>query len=136
MPLEIHLSEGPNVVGLSPGREALYVGFCYHGEDLIWRVIEGRKIGTPSSYRLHIGRQGNHLEEVEIIRFEYTKEKTVVDFQLKGIPGTLTFSNTSDEATYRHGALEETIDNVYNFFGDGKTGMFPSDWKDYFPDSS
>lgn len=133
MPLEIHLSEGPNVVGLSKDRVALYVG--YHPEEMIFYVIEGRKVGTPSSYNFHVGGLDGFLEEAVITQFEYTKEKTVVNFELKGLPGTFDISNTSDKARYAHGTIEEAVESVYNFFGDGKNDMHPSNWKDYFPDN-
>ena len=134
MPLEIHLTEGPNVIGLSKDRVALYVG--YYPEDMIFYVIEGRKVGTPSSYKLHVGELAGSLEEAVITRFEYTTEKTTVDFELRGLPGTLAISNTSDQGKYAHGAIEEAVESVYNFFGDGKNDMHPSNWKDYFPDNS
>lgn len=132
MPLEIFLTEGPNVIGLAQDRVALYVGYCERGEDLAFCVIEGRKIGTPNSYKLHLGELGKPLEEANITRFEYVKQTTVVDFILKNVSGRLRISNTSDKARNIYGNLDEALENVYNFFGDGKTGMFPSDWKDYF----
>ena len=134
MPLEIHLTEGPNVHGLSKDRVELYVG--YHPEDMIFYVIEGRKVGTPSSYKLHVGELAGSLEEAVITRFEYTTEKTTVDFELRGLPGTLAISNTSDEARYAHGTIKEALESVYTFFGDGKNDMQPSNWRDYFPDNS
>ena len=132
MPLEIHLTEGPNVHGLSEDRVALYVG--YHPDEMIFYVIEGRKVGTPSSYKFHVGELAGSLEEAVITRFEYTTEKTTVDFELKGLPGRLAISNTSDQGEYRHGTIEEAVESVYNFFGDGKNDMCPSNWKEYFPE--
>ncbi|GEM_PF-3514524 len=142
MPLEIHLTEGPNVLGLSEGRCALYVGYSYQGDNLIFRVIEGRKVGTPRSYRLHIGDvtkclEGGDdiapLEEAEITRFEYTKQETVVSFRFKGEDGKLTISNTSREGSrYKHGSIDKTIETVYNFFGDGRGDMKPSGSEEYY----
>lgn len=134
MSLEIFLTEGPNVVGLSEDRVAFYVGYRVRKEDLAFFVIEGRKTGTPSSYNFHFGELGKPLEQAEITKFEYTQEKTVVYFELRGLPGNLDISNFSSKARYRHGTIDENVENVYNFFGDGKNDMRPSNWKEYFPD--
>jgi len=136
MPLEIHLTEGPNVVGLSKDRVALYVGYIDRDDDLLFSVIEGRKVGTPSSYKLHVGELGRSLEEAVITKFEYTTERTVVHFELRCLPGNLAFSNTSKEGKYLHGGREESIESVYNFFGDGKHDLRPSNWAEYLGDNS
>jgi hypothetical protein len=131
MPLEIWLTEGPCVKGLPEDRLPLYVGYCYRddqynpepeeGSPLVWRVIDAKKMGTVNSYRLHIGNHGSPLQEAEITRFEYTKEKTTVEFLFEGLPGTLTISNThkTDSDKYTHGTIDELLDHSYNFFGDG-----------------
>ncbi len=125
MPLEIHLTEGPCVMGLDKDRIGLYVGYCYReaeeGEPLVWRVIEGKKIGTVSSYKLHIGEHGKYLEEAEITRFEYTKKTTMVDFLFQGTIGKLTISNTEDISSdgFVHGTIDEKLNHSYNYFGNG-----------------
>src|SRR3989344_1058791 len=125
MPLEIFLTEGPCVIGLDKDRIDLYVGYCYREAEenrpLVWRVIEGKKIGTVSSYKLHIGEHGKHLEEAEITRFEYTKKTTIVDFLFQGTIGKLTISNTEDISSDRfvHGTINEKLDHSYNYFGNG-----------------
>ena len=121
MPLEIHLTEGPCVMGLDKDRVSLYVGYCYReaeeGEPLVWRVIEGKKSGTVSSYKLHICKHGSPLEEAEVTRFEYTKENTIVHFTLENLSGTLSLSNTSDLGRYVHGTIDEELEHAYNCFG-------------------
>ena len=126
MSLEIYLTEGPNVQGLDEDRVSLYVGYSYRDGEvssvdskepcLVWRVIEGKKIGTVSSYKLHIGEHGKPLEEAEISRFEYTPEKTTVDFQFEGTLGTLTISNKSNLDHYHHGDIDEILQHCYNLF--------------------
>ena len=109
--------------GLDKDRVALSVGYCYRdaeeGEPLVWRVIEGKKIGTVSSYKLHIGEHGKTLEEAEITRFEYTKERTVIDFLYQDKIGKLALSNTDvNSDRYVHGTIDEVLDQSYNHFGE------------------
>ena len=136
MPIEVYLAEGPNVQGLPEGRNPLYVGYSRREQDLIWHVIEGRKIGTPRSYRFHIGIgiQEGPLEEAEIIRFEHTRERTTVDFRFHGSNGQLNISNTSNVGRFSYENIDEKVDTVYNFFGDGKTDMRPSGCEEYYQD--
>ena len=99
----------------------------------MWLVIEGKKIGTPRSYRLHMGSHDSPLDEAEITRFEYTKEETTVDFRYQGKEGKFILSNTSPEGRFNHGNIDEKIDTVYNFFGcEETTGMRPAGCDEYF----
>src|SRR5438045_492328 len=118
MSIEITLSEGPNIIGLAENRDRLYIGYCYRDHDLIWRVIEGKRIGTPATYKLHIGTHGAPLQEAAITRFEYTPQETTIEFLLDENPGKLVISNTKDLGRYQHKTIDEEIENVYNFFGE------------------
>lgn len=141
MPLEIYLSEGPNVEGLSEGRVALYVGYsnCEPGEvttrGKVWWVIEGRKIGTPLSYHLHVGNHGNPLTEAMITQFEHTTLDTSLDFILDDNNGRLMISNVSPQGHYyyQHNDGKGQIQTVYNFFGQrSATSLMPTNDEDYF----
>lgn len=127
MSISIHLTEGPNVLGLLEGRVSLYVGYDYHQAEPAWIVIEGRKIGTPREYKLHLQQDGEKsLVEAPMTRFEYTLERTTLDFVFKGSAGKLIISNTSNSVSFLQNGQETNKETVYNFFGDGKCDMRPS----------
>ena len=140
MPIHVGLTEGPNVYGLEEGRVSLYVGHIDHEEPkfqdsylyLRWFVIEGRKIGTPKSYRLHMGI--GDLTEVEITKFEYAKQETTVCFRLQGSEGKLTIPNQDSlvDGRLNYASIDEAVATVYNFFGEGKNDMRPQGRDEYY----
>ena len=134
MAIEIYLTEGPNIKGLLDDRRPLYVGYNDSGNYLAWCVIEGRTIGTPKSYKLHVGNHGFPLEETDITRVEYTKKEIVVNFIFRDKDGKLTVSNTSNIGRYVHNGFDEAVKTIYNFFGDGKTDMRPNGCDEYYKD--
>jgi len=135
MSLEILLTEGPNIMGLSKERTAFYVGYQYNPDnELEWYVLEGKKAGTPKFYKFHVGTHGEKLEEAEITKFEYTKESTTINFKLKNKEGKLTISNNSREGEYKLSESSSVIETVYNFFAENEVslGMKPQDWQEFF----
>lgn len=121
-------------MGLPEDRGPLFVSYFKLGDREFWQVIEGKKIGTPKSYKLHVGCE-SELEKAEIMRFEYTRQKTTIDFKLRDKDGTLVISNESDAGKYSFGGLDEVVDVVYNYFGDENAqGMMPSRCEEYFQD--
>ncbi|MEK6849931.1 MAG: hypothetical protein AABY01_05180 [Nanoarchaeota archaeon] len=137
MPIELHLTEGPNIDGLSSDRIPLYVGhFPNYLPNLGWLVIEGKKIGTPKSYKLHIGsseaEEAAIFNEAEITRFDYTPKETIIRFKFNNSTGKIMIPNISSCGRFVHGSIDETVDTVYNFFGDGKTDMKPANSSEYY----
>ena len=125
MPLTIHLTEGPNVHGLPDDRTPLYVGHYVLGNNLVFLVLEGKKVGTPRSYKLHVGNLSSELEddeiaplvETEITLFTHTSPETIIDFTHQGTLGRLVLSNTSPRAHYSHGSIDTAVETTYNLFG-------------------
>ena len=141
MLLELHLTEGPNIIGLPEGRTLFYVGHSIREskDPFKWILIEGKKIGTPKSYGLHIGENGPLFEQAEITRFEHTKERTVIYFNLRGKEGILGISNNSPRGDFVYDRFEkpqmQLIESVYNFFGNrSATGMVPEGCEEYYKD--
>ncbi|MDP3734512.1 MAG: hypothetical protein Q8R37_04750 [Nanoarchaeota archaeon] len=142
MSLEIYLSEGPNVEGLSEGRIALYVGYSdsepgkVTTRGKVWWVIEGRKIGTPLSYKIHVGNHGTPLTEAIITKFEHDPLGTSLDFILEDTKGRLMISNISPHGHYcyyQHHNRKGQIQTVYNLFGSREaTALMPNGVRDYF----
>ncbi|MEK6899522.1 MAG: hypothetical protein AABX05_00195 [Nanoarchaeota archaeon] len=139
MAITISLTEGPNVKGLGEGRIPFYVGNLDLDNEpvflesyLRWIVIEGRRIGTPKSYRLHMGL--GELTEGEITKFEYTATETIFYFKIRDSEGRLNIPNQDSnlEGRIHYGSIDEAVSTVFNLFGTGYNDMRPNGFEDYY----
>jgi len=152
MPLEIFFTYGgPHVFRLNQDRVALFVGQMKnfdllrdkqllsflpkldgHNNELYWIVVEGKKEGTPKSYRLHLG-PSRELKEADVRGFDYTPNRTLIKFILSSKIGQLTISNASPDSICEYNGLEQRVDNIYSLFGMKQASpMLPQGCEQYF----